>query len=207
MEEINATDIDVYFGVGPSFGNTYQSTSSWSSFDNDPQYLWRVVKASSVNSVGHDVVGQDKPGLVNGAGQLRGTATNDNACVGCVGEVIESVIIDSSAVSAASITDLTSIVLTPGDWLVQAHCLFSGNASIVLYTCGVSDVSAAYAGDIAISRAYSTAAIATGQGHTIDHWRRYKVATGTTKTVYNVIDGNFTGTLQASGSLTAQRVR
>lgn len=208
LEGVNEYDMDVRFGTYRAYGNTYSGTGDpWTTLDADPNNLWRVVISTPVVSVGHDLVGQNKPGLVNGAGQLAGTATDDNACVGCVGEVIESIVPDVSAVSAASIADLTSIVLTPGSWLVQAHCLFSGNASVVLYTCGVSDVSATYVGDIAISRGYSATGIATSQGHTIDHWRRYKVAAGTTKTVYSVIDGNFTGTLQASGSLTAVRER
>lgn len=56
-------------------------------------------------------------------GQFPGTTTNDNASAGNVGEYIFSEIASGSAVAltTATIADITSITLTPGDWDVWAN--------------------------------------------------------------------------------------
>lgn len=71
------------------------------------------------------LAGPNGAGLsINGAlgtgGQLLGTVTSDNACAGCVGEYISSTILVGSAVSMSTgaAVDVTSISLTPGDWMV-----------------------------------------------------------------------------------------
>ena len=52
------------------------------------------------------------------AGQFPGTTTNDNAAADNVGEYISSEIDSGAAVALSNATaaDITSIVLTPGDW-------------------------------------------------------------------------------------------
>jgi len=59
----------------------------------------------------------------NATGGLIGTATNDSAPAGKVGELISSVILASSAVSvsANTQTNVTSISLTAGDWDVWGN--------------------------------------------------------------------------------------
>jgi len=54
-------------------------------------------------------------------GGIEGTTTNDNACAGCVGEYVESVIATGSAVvlTTGTAKTITSISLTAGDWDVD----------------------------------------------------------------------------------------
>lgn len=58
-------------------------------------------------------------------GQLPGTATNDNAAAGDVGEYVTSGQVSGVGLSNNTPTNITSISLTAGDWEV------SGNAGIV----------------------------------------------------------------------------
>jgi len=57
---------------------------------------------------------------------LLGTLTNDNAAAGVVGEVIslDVLIADEVALTSNVITDLGTIVLTPGDWDVSGFVGF-----------------------------------------------------------------------------------
>lgn len=59
-------------------------------------------------------------GTCTTSGQLPGTATNDNASAGNIGEYISSTVIESGAVPITSnmAADITSISLTAGDWNV-----------------------------------------------------------------------------------------
>lgn len=67
------------------------------------------------------------------AGQLPGTATNDNAGAGDVGEYLESVVAVGSAVPLVNATpkDITTLTLSPGDWEITAsvNVLGSGTTS------------------------------------------------------------------------------
>jgi hypothetical protein len=65
------------------------------------------------------------------AGQIPGTATNDSASAGNVGQYTESVIALGDAVSLTSPTpaNMTSISLTAGDWDVDVVFQFTGNTT------------------------------------------------------------------------------
>lgn len=65
------------------------------------------------------------------AGQTPGTATNDNANAGNVGQIIESTVLVGAAVSATTATnlDVTSISLTAGDWDVWGSILTNPNGA------------------------------------------------------------------------------
>lgn len=54
-------------------------------------------------------------------GQHTGTATNDNAAAGKVGQYIFSAVGSTSFPATTAYGDLTSISLTAGDWLVTGH--------------------------------------------------------------------------------------
>lgn len=60
-------------------------------------------------------------------GHQNGTATNDNAAAGEIGELIFSNIASGSAVSLTSTlpANMTSIPLTAGDWDVDVNCVFN----------------------------------------------------------------------------------
>lgn len=75
-----------------------------------------------------------------------GTATNDSAAAGSVGEIISSVIAAASATSLTTSTpkNVTSIALTAGDWDVWGNVGFSGNAATT-FTAGVGWINSASA--------------------------------------------------------------
>lgn len=64
-------------------------------------------------------------------GQVPGSATNDSAAAGCIGEYISSVIAVGSAVGLTTTTpaNLTSISLSAGDWDVDAVFDFTGGTT------------------------------------------------------------------------------
>ena len=62
------------------------------------------------------------------AGQLLGTATNDSANAGNVGEVISATVTSSTLVSA-SVANITSVTLTAGDWDLFGPFFGSGSGT------------------------------------------------------------------------------
>lgn len=53
--------------------------------------------------------------IKDGAGQLQGTRTNDNACAGCVGEYVDSAF-NTNAAASNTYQDVTTLSVTAGDW-------------------------------------------------------------------------------------------
>ncbi len=74
------------------------------------------------------------PSTANDNGQIVGTATNDSAVAGNVGEYLESIIPTGSAVNLATngAANMTSLTLTPGDWDVDVVFEFKGGATTTL---------------------------------------------------------------------------
>lgn len=64
------------------------------------------------------------------AKQLPGTTTNDDASAGNLGEFISSTVLVGAAVNvpSATVTNITSIALTAGDWDVTVGAGFTGNS-------------------------------------------------------------------------------
>ena len=79
-------------------------------------------------------------------GQIPGTATNDNATAGNVGEVIESLIAagTTQSLSTGVALNVTSISLTAGDWDVRGTVIFkcAATTTVNAFLSGLSDVSA-----------------------------------------------------------------
>lgn len=148
-------------------------------------------------------------------GQTLGTATNDNASAGNVGEYITSSIASGSAVSLTNGTpaNMTSASLTAGDWDVSCTLMYSGTAttSVNYLTGSLSTTSATlnttpgfitgrFAG-IATIFNVGAAAITELVGPA-----RFSLS-GTT-TVYCVAQSGFTASTEAVfGLLRARRVR
>lgn len=80
------------------------------------------------------VVQANLPYTVNDNGQRIGTATNDAAAAGNVGEYVESVVLSGAAVALVTATGktITSISLQPGDWDIDGVAvLFPANTTNV----------------------------------------------------------------------------
>lgn len=144
-------------------------------------------------------------------GGIAGTATNDNAAVGHVGEQVESIVVAGSAVSltTGTTTNITSISLTSGDWEVYGIVAYHGSGTTLIndVTQGSSSTSATvgalgtYESDyLQITPATSPDSIYTAPHH------RYSLAA--TTTIYLVALPHFTvSTLTGYGVISARRVR
>lgn len=149
-------------------------------------------------------------------GQIPGTATNDNATAGNVGEVIESIIASGTTQSLTSGTalNITSISLTAGDWDVRGTGVFNCAATTTVnaFSVSVSDTTATLQ-STPVSRLMQITYAASTVHATITSSflpvgpTRFSLATGTT--VYLVARANFaTSTCQTfGGHISARRMR
>lgn len=149
--------------------------------------------------------------VVVSRGQFPGTATNDNATAGNVGEYVSSVVA-SPGVSLTTnvVTNLTSISLTAGDWDVSCNPKFLVGATtvVVFNRVSIGTTSAALSGDY-VSQDYGTAGQANSaiadRGLSLGSVR---MSLSGTTTVYCAAQSSFTtSTNSVYGILSARRVR
>ena len=147
------------------------------------------------------------PGIIN-ASDVNGTTTNDNSAAGKLGEVIRSEIASGSAVSLTNATpaNVTSILLTPGDWDVDAWvCLLpAGTTTASSILCSISQTSATLGNYLSSLIGLSVPA---GQKTSLPCvTQRISISTGTT--LYLVAQSNFAvSTMGAYGFIAARRAR
>jgi hypothetical protein len=143
-----------------------------------------------------------------------GTATNDNAAAGSVGETVSSKLASTSAVSTptATFTNLTSISLTAGDWDVRGHVLTISTAvaatGFFTNQATISTTSASIADDgtqISSTISNPTGATAALGGSLSLTPRRISLAS--TTTVYLVVRPVSAGTITSYGFIEARRIR
>lgn len=145
---------------------------------------------------------------------IVGTATNDNAPAGSVGEYVSATLGSGSAVSLTNGTpaNITSISLTAGDWDVwgEIQLIFSSGTAYTLYVGGTHTISATLPAAPDLSRngwtgASQTIPSAVGNGFVVG-MKRFSLAS--TTTIYLVCQMGFTaGSPTAYGVLAARRVR
>ncbi len=143
---------------------------------------------------------------------LQGSRTNDNAGTGEIGEYISSSVVIGSAVSLTTDTtaNVTSIVLTPGDWDVSGVIGFvpAATTSITHMSGGSSETSATMGG-LGKEFATTSQAYVPGVTNEIEYavpTTRFSVAASTT--VYLTAHAIFTiSTLGGYGIIGARRVR
>lgn len=143
---------------------------------------------------------------------VTGTATNDNAAAGKIGQYIEGVLASGSALSVTSATalDITSISLTAGDWEVSGSVVFIpvAGTSITLLACGPSDTSATFDADNSKRVQMATAAQVPGTALSVQHFSPIRYSLAATTTIYLVARAIFTvSTLTAYGTIRARRMR
>lgn len=151
-------------------------------------------------------------------GQFPGTATNDNASAGNVGEYISSSVAVGSAVSltTGSPVNITSISLTAGDWDVQGDIYFTGGlttvgtyqAASVSQTTGALDLTVPNF-NIAPNYGSTPFGSSTGNGSGIGIITPVtRKSLAATTTIFLVAQATFgTSTQSAFGMLRARRVR
>lgn len=143
----------------------------------------------------------------------KGTATNDSAAAGYIGEYIESIVLVGSAVSLTTGTEanVTSISLTAGDWDVSGLAVYSGGAgaSATALAQWGSSTSATFptppAGGVSFLRATVSLASTSNNAFPIGI---HRVSVSGTTTYYLSVLATFSGgTLAAYGTIHARRVR
>jgi len=146
---------------------------------------------------------------------IVGTATNNNASAGYVGEFISSNIAAGSATSLTTNTpkNITSISLTAGDWDVWGNATFIYNAATEVSNCvcAINSTSAALPDDslfaiMQLGNAAAGVTLAVTQLGLCAPSRRFSLS-GTT-TIYIVAQSSFvTNTGSVCGGIYARRVR
>jgi hypothetical protein len=138
---------------------------------------------------------------------IAGTATNDDAIAGDLGQIISSTIAAGSAVSLTSpnAANVTSISLTAGDWDVWGNVFIANSgANIQTFFVGINTTSATRASLEYVSGRSSTN-VNTNSAAVVPY-RRLSIAS--TTTVYLVADAFFaSGTSTAFGGIYARRAR
>lgn len=89
------------------------------------------INASSGTLITGVVRGEDLNSFIV-AGQLLGTSTNDSAAAGNVGQEIATGVVNSSGLTSAAATTITSLTLTPGDWDLFGAAYFSGSGTNIV---------------------------------------------------------------------------
>jgi hypothetical protein len=140
------------------------------------------------------------------AGQLLGTATNDNANAGNVGEFISATIFSTTptTLTSATPTNLTSVNVSAGDWELYGMFGVSPSSAISVWKTCISSASATFItdftailGDVSLLNAIPVSFSAPG--------RRISVAASTT--YYLVVQANFSSSLVGYGYLNSRRAR
>lgn len=143
---------------------------------------------------------------------IQGTATNDSAAAGYVGQYVESVVGSGSVGTNAQYFDVTSISLTAGDWDVTGIIMYFRNgASWTGVECGISQTSGnSGVGLVAGSSdvyAYHTAA-GTSENYRSLSIPSLRISLSGTTTIYLKGYAEYTAaTPNRYGRLSARRVR
>jgi hypothetical protein len=146
------------------------------------------------------------------SGQLigKGTATNDSAAAGNVGEYVSSVVSSGSSVSPNSVTwtNITSVSLTAGDWDVSGIVAINNTGTATYANAAVS----LYSGTTTTDHidgdnvAQSNSAVSNAEASRVIP--SYRVSIASTTSVYLKTYVNFTtGEATAWGRISARRVR
>lgn len=148
---------------------------------------------------------------VNGTA-IRGTTTNDSAAAGYVGEWIEGLIAQASAITLTTATtaDVTSISLTAGDWLVSGLCNF--NAAVIVGTQSICAITSTSGNSLTgANRGENRAEIPTVPTVASDvsiTIPQYHVKLSATTTYYLKAQSTFSsGTNKVNGRISAVRIR
>lgn len=148
------------------------------------------------------------------SGQLHGSATNDSASAGNIGEYVEASVVGGSAVALTGGTPktVTSISLTAGDWDVDGTVWYTGAASttVTLMASAINTTTNALptAGKTDSDRFVFANTTPFATQDIAQHVGTTRISISTTTTVYMVGDVNFgVSTCSAYGHIRARRVR
>lgn len=207
-------------------GNGWRTTSTAASRDvrfradmlpvqgsGNPSGTWRL--ASSIN--GGAYVNQltlTSGGDLTVTGGIVGTATNNAATAGNVGEEVNSTISTyTNFTTTATYQNVTSISLTAGDWDISAFFTYSSNSATITAASNaifvISTTTASAAGAVEGQNiSYVPQAALLGTSKFTDVIGPYRVSLSGTTTYYLNGQATFTlGNPQYVGSIRARRIR
>ena len=145
--------------------------------------------------------------LTNGS-QIAGTATNDSASAGNIGEFVSvNVPLASSITLTSSVTDynVTSIPLTAGDWDVWGNVIFTAGTVDTIHNSWTSTTSATVPDSSLVTREVLAFVAGSVEGSPVPFLR---VSTAGATTVYLSVRATFSGTSpKACGNIFARRAR
>lgn len=139
---------------------------------------------------------------------ITGTATNNNATAGDIGEYVSSTIAIGSATSLVSSTPktVTSISLTAGDWDVSGVVAFTGSPTTT--TTSLSSISTTNNARGAGDANENVVTLPSGNGLCVLPTPVVRLSLASTTTVYLVALQIYTGTaVSAYGTIRARRAR
>jgi hypothetical protein len=174
-------------------------------------FIWGAVHAQVPNTGSPGVPNSSGGGTTLTPGQLPGTATNDNASAGNVGQIVTANVPSGSAVSLVTTNaqvNVTSISLTAGDWDVHGDVCFTTTGSTATnLAAGVSATSATLPSPGV--EAYAQLGVAFTAGVTqCFPLAPVRASLASTTSYFLVAFGAFTGTSPAAfGTITARRAR
>ncbi len=188
-------------------------STAWAvGIDNSDSDKFKISQDSALGAT--DYLTITTGGVATFPGQLigKGTATNDSASAGYIGEYISSAVGSAGAVSVSNNTyaDVTSITLSAGDWDVS--CMVAYKAAAITGTQFFSGIGTATGnngaglveGDTAVTSPYAPTA-ASANAFTVPAVR--VSITGSTVYYLKAYALYTVGTLTAFGRISARRVR
>lgn len=145
---------------------------------------------------------------------INGTATNDAATAGNIGEEVSSTISTyTNYTTTATYQNITSITLTAGDWDLSAFVTYSSNSATITAAANaifvISTTTASAAGSTeGLNIAYVPQAALLGTSFFSDSISPYRVSISGTTTYYLNSQATFTlGNPQFTGTIRARRIR
>lgn len=204
--------IDLDIETSAQVRNANQIISKWTTVTDASRTsqfeIWGVNAGSSTQLVAIAGNGNTTFGSTN---SIVGTATNNNAVAGNIGEEVNSLVSTyTNYTTTATYQNITSITLTAGDWDLSAFFTFSANGATLTTTTDalfvISTTTASAAGAIEGQNiAYVTQAAPARLSGTITP---YRVSLSATTTFYLNTQSTFTlGNPQFVGGLRARRMR
>lgn len=177
--------------------------------------LFQTVPNSSTTLTTALTIDQDQSatfaGKITPSAGIVGTATNNNATAGNVGEYVESLVTSYTNIPGATTAwgDLTSISLTAGDWDVTGFVDWSLNGSVqTVAQIGISTTSGNSATGLVDGNNMATLVIATAAQNRAGVIPAYRMSLSGTTTVYFKLNATYTvATPQYVCRLSARRMR
>lgn len=141
----------------------------------------------------------------------EGTTTNDNALAGQVGEYIYASVGSGSPVALSTTvgTNITSVVLTSGDWDVNGYIGYTGGATVGMLMGAVSLISQSLSGEDFRVPGFGTVFNSGTYGPWLIVAPKRRITLAATTTIYLVSQNYFSAPTNfgAYGTISARRVR